>query len=132
SRFRARKKPFNDGSATLITMASIAITRMSSMSVKPVSFPLLPIGNVIFVPFASVRPDRVQVVAAGIVFARANINVGMTPRIQRDVLFHIRTVPVLRVPRLRAEILKPVFALGVIPVICLEDAQCGAEGADLG
>src|SRR2546426_12170068 len=100
---------------------------MSSMSVKAASFPLLPIGNVIFVPFASVRPDRVQVVAAGIVFARANINVGMAPRVQGDVLLQI-LVPVLRVTRLRAEVLKPVFALGIIPVVRLKQAQRRAEG----
>src|SRR6266849_9929701 len=111
---------------------------MSSMSVKaqaqfasPRSFLLLPVGNVIFIPLASVGSDRVQVVAAGIVFARANINVGMIPRVQGDVLFHIRTVPVLRVTRLGAEVLKPVFALGIIPVVRLKDAQRGAEGADL-
>src|SRR6266567_5584856 len=114
-----------------MTIASIAMTRISSMSVKAPSSFLLPVGNVIFIPLASVGSDRVQVVAAGIVFARTNINVGMVPRVQGDVLFHIRSVPVLRVARLRAEVLKPVFALGIIPVVRLEDAQRGAEGADL-
>jgi hypothetical protein len=64
-------------------------------------------------------------------FARALVNVGVTPWIFGDFIFHVRAPPVLSVTRLFHQLPEAVLPFGVIPVIDFKSVQGGSERGDL-
>src|SRR5262249_15702568 len=142
SSVRPRKKLASAGAVSETAMVSIVITRISSMSVNPASdFACRAWRNIFSLPrlnrpirddfIASWRPTATQVVRAGIVSARAFVNVFVAPGIQRDpVRLQIGSAPILRVARLCNEIAQPAFPLGITARIDLESIKSGTEGGD--
>src|SRR5678815_474955 len=104
--------------------ASTAITRISSINVKPCrdcagSFLRIPIGKVIVTTRPAVGSHRHQVVIR-VVSSWTSIDIGVPPRIGRYPLLQIGALPVLRSAWRINESTQAGISLGIKPVVDFE------------
>src|SRR5262249_4247272 len=87
--------PVNDGATSAASVAMIAITRRSSINVKPrrrIGLLLVrhgPVADVVIAALARVRPAAQDVVALRVVDAGSLVDVGIPPGVVRDLLLEV-------------------------------------------
>src|SRR5690349_20337582 len=74
--------------------------------------------------------DRTNVECVGIMLSWTFVDVGVSPRIQRDAL-QVRPVPARCVARLLDQIVETIFPLGISAGVHLEGIQRGLKISDL-